>query len=61
MVYDDPELKPYPQNVIVMQHRSKLQDSCFSKGCNVRAQMREMKWIKGAHNMIPVTICESFM
>ena len=58
VVYDDPDLKPYPQNVIVMQHKSDLQDSRFSKGWNVLAQIREMKRIKKSH---AIDVCISFL
>ena len=58
VVYDDPDLKPYPQNVIVMQHRSDSQDSRFSKGWNVLAQIREMKRIKKSH---AIDVCISFL
>ena len=58
MVYDDPDLKPYPQNVIVMQHRSDSQDSRFSKGWNVLAQIREMRQIKKSH---AIDVCISFL
>ena len=58
VVYDDPDLKPYPQNVIVMQHRSDSQDSRFSKGWNVLAQIREMRQIKKSH---AIDVCISFL
>ena len=58
VVYDDPDLKPYPQNVIVMQHKSDPQDSRFSKGWNVLAQIREMKRIKKRH---AIDVCISFL
>lgn len=58
VVYDDPDLKPYPQNVIVMQHKSDPQDSRFSKGWNVLAQIREMKRIKKSH---AIDVCISFL
>ncbi len=58
VVYDDPDLKPYPKNVIVMQHKSDPQDSRFSKGWNVLAQIREMKRIKKSH---AIDVCISFL
>ena len=58
VVYDDPDLKPYPKNVIVMQHKSDPQDSRFSKGWNVLAQIREMKRIKKRH---AIDVCISFL
>lgn len=58
VVYDDPDLKPYPQNVIVMQHKSDPQDSRFSKGWNVLAQIREMRQIKKSH---AIDVCISFL
>ncbi|MCH4034569.1 MAG: glycosyltransferase [Lachnospiraceae bacterium] len=58
VIYDDPDLKPYPQNVIVMQHRSDSQDSRFSKGWNVLAQIREMRQIKKSH---AIDVCISFL
>lgn len=58
VVYDDPELEPYPQNVIVMEHCSDPEDSRLSKGMNVLAQIREMREIK---RRCGIDVCVSFL
>lgn len=58
VVYDDPHLKPYPQNVIVMKNQSNEWDNRVSKGFNVLAQIHEMRQIKKKLN---IDICISFL
>lgn len=58
VVYDDPDMPEYPQNVIVMRHRSKPGDSKLKKACNVLSQIREMKEIKRNYQ---IDVCISFL
>lgn len=58
VVYDAPELKNYPRNVIVMEHRSRREDSKCKKAVNVLAQIREMKEIKRRYQ---IDVCVSFL
>lgn len=58
VVYDDPDLADYPENVIVMRHRSNPSDSKLRKGLNVLAQIREMKDIKRRYK---IDVCVSFL
>lgn len=58
VVYDDPNLRPYPSNVHVLQTRSEEKDGKFKKALNVLRQIAEVRKLK---KELQIDVCVSFL